>query len=420
MINFLIYLLIGSLFVFDWLFFRYDIGIRPMTWIPEIISIILAVSIPFRTAITKESHLPIKYTFLLILYIAHLAIGFLLNDISGWTILSGVRIYAKFIPIFLLPLIFPFTEQNFKKIVFLIFILAMIQLPVVLWQRFIEYAGKISGDPMGGTLGTHASGILSIFQLIIISFIIAFYFKKEISLPVFLLASAVVFIPITLNETKITFILLPATLIFPALFIKGQRKSIFRIFLVGLILFGSFFVLKSIYNYFQKQKWGYGIETFVTMPGRLENYSRYRLDPILYSFPNATKELRFFIFGRGAGNVSEGFTKRLSGKYSNEGKYFGATNVSFTKSIWEIGIFGTVLFFLFPFFIFMDAVGLCKKDGFIGSFSLGMLTFSVFFSISSFYTKTFDQNIFIYLFFLSAGYIVSRQYAFADDEKDQI
>jgi hypothetical protein len=420
MIKYILYLLISSLFILDWLFLKHGIGIREMTWIPEFISILIAVLIPFRTAVTKESHLPLKYTFLLIIYLAHIGIGLLLNDVSGWTVLAGLRNYTKFIPIFLVTLIFPLTEHEFKKIILFVLILAMIQLPVVLWQRFVTYAASISGDPMGGTLGNSASGVLSIFLLIIISFLVSFYFKEEISLRVFLISLAAAFIPTTLNETKITFILLPFAFIFPALFIKAKRKTIFRVMLVAIVFFGSFFILQNIYNYFQQKKWGYGIETFIAMPGRLENYSRVRLDPIKYSFPNAMKNARFLFFGRGAGNVSEGFTKKLSGKYLNEGRYYGSGNVSFTQFIWEIGIFGTVLFFLFPFFIFCDAAKLCKKDGLIGAFSLGMVSFAFFFSISSFYTKTFTQNIFMYIFFLAAGYMTSQQHAQADNEENQI
>ena len=420
MIKYLLYFLISGLFILDWLFFAYGIGVRQMTWIPEFISIIIAVLIPFRTAVSKESHLPIKYIFLLIIYLAHIITGFLLNDVSGWTMLAGLRIYTKFIPIFLVAIIFPLTAKEFKKLVLFVFVLAMIQFPVVLWQRFIAFAASISGDPMGGTVGHSSSGVLSIFLLIIISFLVAFYFKEQISLPVFILALAAAFIPTTLNETKITFILLPIAFIFPAMFIKAKRKTIFRVILVMFIFLGSFFVLKGIYDYFQTQRWGYGIQTFATMPGRLEGYSRMRLDPIKYSFTNATKDPRFLFFGRGAGNVSEGFTPILSGKYVQEGKYYGVSGVSFPKMIWEIGIFGTILLFLFPFFIFLDAGSLSKKEGFLGAFSLGMLSFSVFFSLSMLYTFTMDSNLLIYLFFLTSGYIASQRHAYADDKEIQI
>ncbi len=417
---YLLYVLISGLFVLDWLFFRYGIGIRPVTWIPEFVSIIIALSIPFKTAVTKQINLPVKYAILLTLYVANLIIGFLLNDVNGWVILAGLRIYTKFIPVFLLPIIFSFKEHDFRKLILFVYVLAMIQFPVVLWQRFVKYAASISGDPIGGTLGYSTSGVLAIFLLVVISFLVAFYFKEMISFPVFLLSLAAAFIPITLNETKISFILLPIAFIFPALFLKAKRENIFRAVLVIIIFLSSVFILKIIYNHFQQKRWGYGIETFVAMPGRLEEYSRTRLDPIKYSFTKALTEPTFMFFGHGAGNVSEGFTKKLNGKYIDQAYYYGVYKVSFTLLMWETGIIGTIMFFTFPFLIFIDAVVLCKEEGLTGTFSLGMLSFVIFFIFSTFYTTTLDTNVFMYLFFLSGGYIVSRRHAEAEEKQPQL
>lgn len=407
MINYLIYLLISSIFVLDWLFFKHGIGVRIMTWIPEFVSIVVALLIPFKTAVSKKSYLPLKYIFLIFLYLLHLLIGFLLNDVKAFTILAGLRIYTKFIPIFLLPFIFPFTEDGFKKVLIFIFSLSMIQFPVVLWQRFVAYSTSISGDPVGGTLGASTSGALSIFLLIIISFLISFYYKDKISLPFFLLLMGAAFIPITLNETKISFALLPVAFIFPAFFLRAKRGAIFRVMLVILILFVSFIALRGIYDHFQTKKWGYGIKTFFLMPGRLEYYSNNRLDPIKYSFTKALDGPKFVVFGRGAGNVSEGFTRKLSGKYIQEAYTYGVYKVAFTRLMWELGLGGTILFFLFPFFVFLDAVQLCKQEGLTGTLSLGMLSFVVFFVLSSFYLNSVGTNLFMYMFFLLAGYLIN-------------
>ena len=416
---YLLYVLISGLFVLDWLFFRYGIGIRPLTWIPEFISVIVAVSIPFKTAVTKQINLPLKYSILLTIYIANLIIGFLLNDVNGWVMLAGLRIYTKFLPVFLLPIIFSFTEHDFRKLILFVFVLAMIQFPVVLWQRFVKYSASLSGDPMGGTLGYSTSGVLAIFLLAVISFLVAFYFKEIISMPVFLLSLAAAFIPITLNETKISFVLLPIAFIFPALFLKAKRESIFRAMLVVIIFFSSVFVLKNIYNYFQQKRWGYGIETFVAMPERLNEYSRTRLNPIKYAFTKALSGPRFTFFGHGAGNVSEGFTRKLNGKYIDQAYYYGVYKVSFTLMMWETGIIGTITFFVFSLLIFLDALNLCKEDGLTGAFSLGMLSFVIFFILSTFYTTTLDTNVLMYLFFLSGGYVASRRYAGAEEKQYQ-
>lgn len=420
MISALLYTLLASLFILDWLFLKHGIGVRQITWIPEVISILIALSIPFRTAFSKKINIPMKYTLLICLYLSHIVVGFLLNDVNGWVVLSGVRIYAKFLPIFILLMVYPYADEKFQKLILFIFILSMLQFPVVLWQRFVTYSASLSGDPIGGTLGHSASGVLAIYLLTVLSFIVAFYFKNKLSFPVFVLALAAAFIPISLNETKITFILFPIAFLFPAIFLRAQRAAIFRVILVLFIFSSSFFVLKGIYDFFQQKRWGYGIVTFVSMPGRLEEYSQKRVKPIMDAMKNAQKDARFLIFGRGAGNVSEGFTKKLDGRYVREGNYYAAYRVSYTTMIWEIGFLGFFLFLLFPFFVFMDAVEICKREKFTGAFSLGMLSYCVFFVLSFFYTDTLNRNIFVYTFFLLAGYIVTCKNAepLEDDEAE--
>lgn len=420
MISALLYTLIASLFVLDWLFLKHGIGVRQITWIPEIISILIAVSIPFRTAFSKKINIPMKYTLLIGLYLSHIVVGFLLNDVNGWVVLSGVRIYAKFLPVFILLMIYPYADEKFRRLILFVFILSMLQFPVVLWQRFVAYSASLSGDPIGGTLGHSASGVLAIYLLTVLSFIVAFYFKGKISFPLFILAMIAAFLPITLNETKITFVLLPISFIFPALFLRAQRAAIFRVILVLFIFSSSFFVLKGIYDFFQQKRWGYGIATFVSMPGRLDEYSQKRVKPIVNAFKNAKKDVRFLIFGRGAGNVSEGFTKKLDGRYVKEGFYYGAYSVSYTTMVWEIGYLGLFLFFLFPFFVFMDAVEICKREAFSGAFSLGMLSYCLLFVLSFFYTDTLNRNIFVYTFFLTAGYIVTcKNREFLEDDENE-
>lgn len=411
MIIFLLYTLIVSLFILDYLYAVLGIGIRAMTWLPELISIAAALLIPFQTAMNKTVRIPVKYSLLLIIYFTHIALGFLLNDVTGWTILSGTRIYTKFIPIFLIPIVFPLTEKEFKRMVKFIFILAMIQFPVVLFQRFVLYAESLSGDPMGGTLGHSASGVLAIFLLSVMSFLIAFYYKQQLSLPMFLMTFTAAFIPLTLNETKITFFLLPFAFLIPSFFVQIRTEIIVKLSMIFLVLLVSFMALQGIYDYFQTKRWGYGIVTFMTMPGRAERYSRRRLDPLIYSFTHGVSEdIRFMAFGRGAGNVSEGFTRLLDGKYLQQGRYYGVGDISFNKLMWEIGLFGTLLYLMFPFFIFMDGVRLSRrKEGFLGAFSLGMTSYSVFFTLSLFYTFTLDSNVLTYLFYLLGGCLVGVQ-----------
>lgn len=406
MINLLIYILFSSIFVFDWLFEVYGIGIRFVTWIPEIVSAVTAFYILVIAATHEKINIPIKYVILLLIYFLHICMGLFLNDVPLGTILAGIRTYFKFIPLFLLPAVFKFEDASMKKVLMFILALACMQLPIVIWQRFFEFKEVLSGDPMGGTLGYGASGLLSIFLICVISFLIAFYLMEKISLRFFLISICIVFLPTTLNETKVTFVLLPLAFIFPLIFLKKQRKTIMKaVFLI--VLFSVIgFTLKNIYDHFQMKRWGHGITGFITEQSRVENYMAERIDPIFYAIDKALRGPQI-LFGHGVGNVSISFTKAMTGKYSREAEMYKVGEVSITKLFWEIGILGTLIFFLLVLMIFWDAIKLCKRSDFIGTFSLGMLTLITIFALSFFYTSTIDLNLLVFLFFFLGGYTVS-------------
>ena len=401
--NILIYILFASIFVFDWLFVNYNIGVRLITWIPEIVSASVAFYILVSLAVYKRTNIPFRYIFLLLLYFFHIFVGLAINDVSFGTIVAGVRTYCKFIPLFLLPAFFRFEDRDMKKILLFILALACIQLPVVLWQRFFAFREVLSGDRMGGTLGYHTSGLLSLFLISAISFLVAFYLQKKISTRFFVISLILVFLPTTLNETKITFVLLPLAFIFPLIFIKQQRKNIVMgLFL--LMIFGAVaFTLKNVYDHFQMKRWGHGISGFVSDEEWIDTYLSTRIEPMLHTVDKALNGPQM-IFGHGIGNVSISFSKAMTGKYWKEAEMYEVGHVSITKLFWEIGIIGTLIFFLIVLFVFWDTLKLCKKPDFIGTFSLGMLTLTTIFVLSFFYTMTIDLNLMVFLFFFLAGY----------------
>jgi len=409
MINILLITLLGSIFLFDWLFWVMGVGGRIMTWIPEFVALFIAASLPFKAAFDKSIKIPFKYGLLVFAYIFHILIGFFLNDITPWVMLAGLRIYTKFIPVFLVFLFYPLSQKAFKNILLWIYALSMVQLPVVLYQRFFQYAvsgGSRSGDAIGGTLGWHSSGILAIYLLSIISFLIAFYYKDEISLPIFLISAAAALIPLTMNETKITFFLLPVSFGLPAFFTKGKQEVTVRIFFTLVILLTALTVFKVAYDYFAEKTSRESLAYFLTDENRFERYSQRRLGPLGNAVTMAPKgDLRFAFFGRGAGNVSEGFAKVLTGKYIEERHRYGS-DMTFPQLMWELGFLGTILFFMFPVFVFFDSLKVSKRSGQEGAYALGMLAFSVIFMLSTFYTSTLHSNVLIFLYFFAAGQLV--------------
>ncbi len=378
-----------------------------MTWIPEIITIFLAVAILFKLAFSKGVKMPFKYLLLIAAYLLHIISGFLLNDVSGGVVLAGIRIYTKFIPIFLVPLVFPLSHKAFRNLLIWVYGLSMLQFPVVLFQRYVMFKFSESPDRLGGTLGWGTSGVLALYLITVISFLISFYYKQKISFRFFFFSAVAAFIPITMNSTKISVVLLPIAFVVPAVFIAEKRDVIFKTLLFISLLLGSLVVYKLGYDYYAELQGRRNLTEYVTNEAVLNRYNQVRLKPLEAAIKVAPKgDLRFAIFGRGAGNVSKGFLPFLTGKYFLTQGTFYDVYMTFPKLMWEIGILGTLLFFLFPVFVFFDAIKASKSEGVSGAYGLGMLTFTIFIMLSTIYTYTIDSNILIFLYFFAAGQTV--------------
>jgi hypothetical protein len=112
--------------------------------------------------------------------------------------------------------------------------------------QFKEFS---AGDHVGGTLGTGSSGILTLTILILIYYLVVLKssFKKQEKKILYFFSYTPFLIPLILNETKISFILIPIlilTLINPA-----QIKS-----LVGAISVGTLLIALLINNYSDQGK----------------------------------------------------------------------------------------------------------------------------------------------------------------------
>jgi hypothetical protein len=178
-------------------------------------------------------------------------------------------------------------------------------------------------------------------------------------------------IPIMLNETKIIFFLVP---IISALIIFVYfKKKILKTTLMALVLLGAGTIVGLYYFTFLQH--GYSHERAKSIDvyadrilsktvekERVENRGLSRLGGPIYW----ASEIKFgkdpikFLFGHGIGSTkSSGMVVghlNLIRKYS--GKGIGVTGTS--KLLWEVGLIGTILFFLFWTIAFLQAIKTIK------------------------------------------------------------
>jgi hypothetical protein len=264
---------------------------------------------------------------------------------------------------------------------------------------------------MGGTLGANTSGTLSVFLLLVLAFYIASYLRGQINLLQFSLGAIVLLLPTSMNETKITFALLPVCFILPLLFGVVEKKKIGR--MLWLICFAGLAIisLKTIYDFFVVKRWGYGIGEFVQMQGRLEGYADYRLVPIIKTLERALNDPVAFFFGVGAGNASPSFTPQMAGEYSTVLSSLNLAHLGVVDLLWEVGFAGISVIVLCLAMVFLDALKISKSgEGLPRVIGLAMVSIIPIYCATSAYFNITQVIIVNIPFWLLCGFVAKHSY----------
>jgi hypothetical protein len=414
MMNWVVYSLIISIFSLDYLVKSLKIAPRIVTLAPEVIGLFVVVVVLIRIIHNRKLSIGANYIVLICLYIAGIVIGIILSFPSIVTVLIGLRVHMKFMPYFLLPAVCAFSnrEVRMQLLVFLGFLL--LQFPVTFFQRFVQLR-HAHADFIAGTVGI--TGMLSIVMVCSISVLISFYLKKKISRRFFIVAGLCLFLPTTINETKITLFLIPIALVAPPFFLEENRTRRMRgLFLAAISLTFVLGAYLSIFEYIDPR----GQDPLSVLESEKE-FNRYffpgrygynegvrRGDSILLAFQQLSKDPAHFFFGVGVGNVTRSFDKNLKGEYTERGRRWGAQVTAFSNLFWEIGLLGFIAYGMFYFFIFKDVLILMKLDDLFGALALGWTSVVLIFSICLVYNNYIQNDAVNLSFWYLSGVLASR------------
>ncbi len=414
--KFVLIVLVFNLFFMEYLNKQLSLLPRYATWLPEIISILFVVIILVRFAVIKEFVFSNKYLFIIISFIVIFTASSLLNLSGPGSIIVGMRNYFKTLPLFLLPAVFRVDAERLKRWLKLFLPLLLIQCPLALYQRLIQFGLNANSDNVRGSLNT--SGVLSFYLICAIAVLNGLYQKKYLSLKQFVILSLILFIPTTINETKVTIVYIPLAIVVPFLLNNEHHISIkFRklvsLAAVGIIL-SAIFV--TIYDYIIQDKWGHGIFEFVTTGKAVEyvysgtpyntNKNWRRGDRLVVAAATVSKDLGTFFFGYGPGNVTGSYFSKFQDKAIDPTAR--ANSQAVNNFIWETGFTGLIVYFTFLFFIFKDAFYLRVQDNLIGAFALGWCGVVVISSLNLFYQNILIMNVINYTFWFFSGVIASH------------
>lgn len=396
------------------------------------------VVIPRLIATQGAFKIPLKYMIVFFSFCYVAVAAAILNDVSGATTFGGIRSYFKYVPLFLMPFAYDYSVRDLNKHFVFFLVLAFLQIPTSLRQRFIVHAAERSGDVVTGT--TDSSGTLTFFLIAIITMLIALLLGKRISAARALCLSGLFFVPTIINETKVTPILLLVGISSVVYSQRGQIKVSQLVPLVGAaVLMGAMFAgaYSALYA-IGARSGGYSeVMTQESVPilgvggltGTRVDLNAFKakqrkdivgLPPTLIEegtwvgrfdslgmpfqawFPN---DMVHLALGLGIGNITSTF--------GGESEYLfiklllGGAHTTLTQLIWECGIIGAALFVSFIVLVLRDALSVSSASRW-HDFAAGWAGVCVIFLVDCFYVSVFLVPTILAPFVFYSGLLVSK------------
>jgi hypothetical protein len=358
-----------------------------------------------------------RYGLCLVLLLFVVVFGFVAQSVPSGAMVGGIRSYFKFVPIFLLPAVYPFTPRQLAVQFGSLLVLIALQSAVTVYQRFWQFANTLShtGDAMQGTVTT--SGVLSLIMLSGIAILIVFYLRKKIGLIPLLAGTALFFLPTTLNESKITLVVLPLVLVLPAFFMPRSNRAIGR--LLPVVAIGSFMVLGyfTVYNYFAQSGrsptlqtlWQERLWTYVFWSADSgEQTEISRLGSIELAFERLSREPITLVFGLGAGNVSDVSLSGFEGEYADYFHRYGVGETQVATLLWEVGLIGLVLYLVFHLIVFRDASLLARSETPAALLGHAWATIVIIMTLAFVYFPVHSTNELGFVFWFYSGVVAAK------------
>ena len=383
---------------------------RRIIWVTDISLFALLVKFVVNISNIKKSLITTENILLLFFF----GIGIFSAYINSEPVLitiGGMRNYFKYIPLYLYFRYFVNKEGFVINVMKYLFIIAVLNVPI----SIIQYKYYHNVDSIGGLFCSYGSGILAIYQVFIIGYLLARLKNRIGNAIITILLCMFLLIPIFLNETKISFIILPLTIVYIYRDILFKRPIeaiiIFMIFLCILIGIGAAysgyvkdFTLQQIFSKEYYYDYLYKGSYFGA------SYALNRGSAIEFAFKYITKDIIALISGVGPGNASFSNIRDVMGELYRKYEYLKIDFIYLSKIMLEYGILGTAVFFSIVFTLYKRSLYLYEKHSsvFVRTISQSFGLLCIVLTITTVYDYSFSHNQFGCLFWMLAGFISQK------------
>ena len=420
--NKFIYLLFASVFFLDYLAFKLDLIHTSIAWLPDILSMI-AVLVVLVLSASRDGAISKKYVVLFLCLLAVMLVGVASNSTTAGSLIVGVRNYLKFLPFFFLPAVFTFSEKQISSQLKLLLAFVLLQGPLALYQKFIQFGITSSGDHISGTLSS--GGQIPILLAGAMAVLTAFYLRQRMTTARYVTFLFLMSVPIMLSESKASIGYIPLAFIVPifANYRTGTNrrngKQILGVLTVLAVVGLAFVATYDYFAQFGRESRRAGLIEFFAS-GTAENYlNRGAIDArrvnktgyvdlVLLPLVQLSDEPFKLFFGLGIGSVSDSAIDSLAADRPDTGDYTVRIDSSVSMFLWEIGVLGLIIYFIFFYMLYSDARKLSKGEGISAQLALGWTGVIAVATLSLFFRDMFRDGAIAYTFWFYSGMVAAN------------
>lgn len=389
-------------------------------FLPEMLSAVVALYVVAEGTRQRFQFVQPKYWIFFSLMLLFVICGILANEVASGPIIAGARQYLRALPFFFLPAIFAFSEKQIKRQLILVLMLCLTQLPFAGYQRYqLWLMNRYTGDLVIGTLTE--SGTLTLIEVSAALVVLALFLRKRLTAFWSTILFFLLLLPTTINETKITIIIVPLGLLVTLLVGTPRNRRALAIGWATTLLVAFVALLIPIYDFIQEDN-PYPQE--ISLDLLTDNKRNYleakdagigatsyvgRKDAVAISTQYVADNPIHLAFGLGIGNsLKSSLGKNFSGRYADLFEFVSI--VSFSDFILELGLFGTTIVFILHWLILKDALFVAKTDrGILGAFSIAWSAVGVIIFLTMFYKKLVPWESVSYLYWYFSGLIAAQK-----------
>ncbi len=363
--------------------------------------------------------------------------GSILNDLSPDVAFAGIRYYFRYVPLFMLPFAFDYSETDIKRLFVLLVVLALVQVPFAFRQRFFKFASDLSGDIVTGTIGS--SGALAVLSVALILVVLAFYLDSRISPSRAGTLGLLFLAPASLAEVKVV----PIFFFIGALgVLLARRDRLGTSRIIGAacgaaLLIGSFVLVYDLL--YAKARGGDYMALVVSKDRALKSYMLKGMDampfrtmgdkknivakPIRYKTDDRSvgrfdslwmpfssllpSEIVKLLTGLGIGNTFSTFGDGARFLFVRDELGGGMTTI--TQLTWETGVLGALFFVATVILIGADSLKLSTRTDFMGTLGAAWVGVTVVVGAELIYHNIFGRLTLTSIFFLISGVVVANR-----------